>query len=62
MEDIMEVLHITRKGNIMNTQEGFHIHNETKLDCQINDKCTAKYNVTFNTLIHKNSHRGHSLL
>jgi hypothetical protein len=25
MEDIMEILHITRKGNIMNTPEKFHI-------------------------------------
>jgi len=47
MEDIMEILHITRKGNMMNTLEQFqfqnmyiyiYIYNETKLDNQISDK------------------------
>jgi hypothetical protein len=64
MEDI-KVLHLTRKVNIMKNLERFHIcmyvciyiyiyiYNETKLDYQINDKCTVKYNVTFDTLIHK---------
>jgi len=29
MEDIMEILYITGKGNMMNTLERFHIYNET---------------------------------
>ena len=53
--DIMEILHVTRKGSKMNTVERFNIHNETKLDNQINDKCMVKYNVIFDTIIHKNS-------
>jgi hypothetical protein len=32
MEDIMEVLQITRKGSIINTFVKFHLYNETKLD------------------------------
>jgi len=59
MDDIMEILCITRKWNIMNTPERFHIYHEAKLDNQINDKCTVKYNVIFDTVIHKNLHRGH---
>jgi hypothetical protein len=47
---------------MMNTLERFHIHNEKRLDNQINDKCTVKYNPIFNTVIHINSYIGHSLL
>ena len=38
----MEVLHIKKKGKIMNTLERFHIYNETKLDNQINDNSMVK--------------------
>ena len=67
MEDIMEILHITRKRSMLNTLEKFHIiyiyiYNGTKLDKQISDKCMVKYNVIFDTIIHKNSHRRHSPL
>jgi len=37
MEDIMEIVHITRKGKMMDTLEGFHIYKETKAGNQIND-------------------------
>jgi hypothetical protein len=57
MEDIMEILHVTKKGEIMNTLEKFHICNEIKLDNQINDKCTIKSNVIFDTI--RNTSRGH---
>ena len=46
----------------MNTLERFHIYKQTRLDNKINDKCRVKYNPTFNTIIHKNSYRQHSLL
>lgn len=62
MEDIVEILHIPRKGDIMNIPDRLHIYNEAKLDNQISDKCTVKYKVIFDTVIHRNSHRGHSLL
>ena len=58
----MQILHISRKGNIMNTPDRVHKYNETRLDNQIRDKCAVKCNIIFDTVIHKNSHRGHSLL
>jgi len=57
MEDIMEILHVTKKGGIMNTLEKFHIYNEIELDNQINDKCMIKSNVIFDTI--RNTRRGH---
>jgi hypothetical protein len=60
MEDIMEILHITKKGSMNNTLEWFHIHTVTRLDNQINDKCRVKYNAIFDTITHKDSHKGHS--
>ena len=60
MEDIMEILHVTKKGNKMDTLEKFHICNVTRLDNQINDKGTVKCNVIFDALIQNNSYRGHS--
>ena len=58
----MEVLHITKKGNMIITLERFHICNITKLDNQINDKGAVKYNVMFDTIIQRDSYRGHSVL
>jgi hypothetical protein len=60
VEDIMEILHITKKESMMNTLERFHIFNERRLDNQISDNYTVKYNAIFDTLIHKKKHRGHS--
>ena len=37
----------------MNTLEGFHIYNVTRLDNQINDKGTVKYNAIFDTVTQK---------
>jgi hypothetical protein len=53
MEDIMENLCITEKGSMKNSLEGFHIHNVTRLDNQMNDKCTVTNNAIFDTIIHK---------
>ena len=30
MEDIMEVVHVKKKGKMLDTLEGFHIYKETK--------------------------------
>jgi len=62
MENIMEILHITRKCKIMNTLERFHIYNKTKIDNQINDKCTVKPNIIFDMIIQRNANRGQSTL
>jgi hypothetical protein len=58
-EDVMETLYITNKGSIVKTLEKFHIYNLTRLDNQINDKSTVKYNAIFDTIVHKNSYREH---
>jgi len=51
MEDIMEVVHTTKKGKKLNTLESFHIYKETKNGNQINDKMTNKENSIFETII-----------
>ena len=51
MENIVDIISITNKGKILNTLEKFYIHQETSIDNQINDKCTIKPNVIFDTLI-----------
>jgi hypothetical protein len=58
MESIMETLHITNKGRIMDTPEIFYIFHETKLNTQVNDKLTAKPNIIFETIVQRDPHRG----
>jgi hypothetical protein len=50
IDDIMEILHITRKSRIMDKLEKFHIHIETRNDNQINDKNTIKPNAIFDAI------------
>jgi len=50
MEEIMKIIHVTRKGRMLNTLESFHIYKETKAVNQINDKLTAKGNEIFETV------------
>jgi hypothetical protein len=42
----------------MDTLESYYIFRETKLNNQINDKLTVKPNVIFETIIHKDPHKG----
>jgi hypothetical protein len=51
MEDIMEVVHVTKKGKMMDTLEGFHIYKETKAGNQINDRLTVRKNTIFEIII-----------
>jgi hypothetical protein len=44
INDIMEILHITREARAMDTTERCHIYKETKNGNQINDKNTMKPN------------------
>jgi len=60
MEEVMEILHVTKKGNMTNNLEMFHIHNVTRLDNQINEKDRVKHNAIFDTLIQNNSYRVHT--
>ena len=58
MEDIMEVVHMTKKGKKLDTLEGFHIYKETKTGNQINDKLTVRENEIFGTLVKGDPYRG----
>jgi hypothetical protein len=58
MNAIMDILHVTSKGTMMNTVERFHIYNETKNENQINDRGTVKPNAIFDSIIQVNSDSG----
>jgi hypothetical protein len=51
MDDVMESLHVTEKGNVMNTLKKFHIYNVTRLDNQVNEKESVKHNVIFDHIV-----------
>ena len=59
MESITDILHITNKGKMLNTMDKFYIYKETKIDNQLNDKCTVKPNKIFDQLILKDTDRAH---
>jgi hypothetical protein len=58
LEEIMETIHFTNKGRLMNTLEKFYIFRETRLNIQINDKSTVKPNIIFDTIVKLDPHRG----
>ena len=58
MEDIMETVYITNKGQMMDTIEKFFIFRETKINYQINDKLTVKPNIIFDIIARNDHHRG----
>jgi hypothetical protein len=58
MEDIMEVVHVTKKGKMLDTLEGFHIYKETKAGNQINDRLTVRENAIFETTVQEDPYRG----
>jgi hypothetical protein len=58
MENIMDVIHVTGKGKMMNTMERYYIYRETKLYNQIKDKLTVQPNAIFEMLVQQDAHRG----
>jgi hypothetical protein len=58
-ENIMDLIHTTNKGKTLNTLEKFYTYKETRIINQINDKCTIKPNVIFDTLIQIDTDRAH---
>jgi len=58
IDNVMDIIHITNKGKMLDTIEKFYIYRETKLNNQINDKLTVKPNVIFETLVGQGHHRG----
>jgi hypothetical protein len=61
-ENIMDLTHTTSKDKILDTMEKFYIYKETRINSQINDKCTVKHNVIFETLILEDTDRAHVTL
>jgi len=61
-ENIMNVIHTTSKGKMLDTMEKFYIYKKTRINNQINDKCTVKPNVVFETLILEDTDRAHVIL
>jgi len=51
MEQIMEVVHETKKGKMIDTLEDFHIYKETKAGNQISDRLTVRENAIFKTIV-----------
>ena len=54
----MKILHINKKGKMMNTLENFYVYKETKANNQINDKGIFRHNIIFDTIIHRDTGRG----
>jgi hypothetical protein len=55
----MEIIHIEKKGKLLNTLERFHTHNLSKEKVQMNDTYTDTYNHLFD-LILKYSHHNNT--
>jgi len=57
-EGIVDTVHFTNKGRLMDTIERFYIFRETKQNNQINDRLTVKPNIIFETIVREDPHRG----
>jgi hypothetical protein len=62
VEDILEIIHVTNKGKLMDTLEGFHFYKETKGNNQTNDRLTVRENAIFETIIQEDPYRAHATL
>ena len=51
MEEVMDIIHITNKGKMMDTLERYYIYGEEMSNNQINDKLTVKSNAIFETKV-----------
>ena len=47
----MKIIHVTKKGRMLNTLESFNIYKETKTENQINDKLTTRLNAIFEAIL-----------
>ena len=56
----MEIVHVLKKGKMMDTLECFHVYKETKAGNQINDRLMAKENAIFKTIIQDDPYKGRS--
>ena len=60
MEDIMEIVHVTKKGKLMDTLECFHIYKQTKSGSQMYDRLRAKEDAVSETMIQGDRYKGRS--
>ena len=51
MDEIMKIIHVTKKGRMLNTLESFHIYKETKAGNKINHKLTTRENAIFEAIL-----------
>jgi hypothetical protein len=56
MNEIMEVVHVVKKGKMHDTLEKFYIYKETKHGSQINDKVTFQTTPIFEAIVQNPSH------
>jgi hypothetical protein len=56
IEQIMEILHIERKGRMLNAMESYHIYELTKQNLQMNEALTDSHNQIYHTLIKISQH------
>jgi hypothetical protein len=58
MNEIMEVVHVEKKGKMLDTLEKFYRYRETTRGNQINDKITFQSHPIFEALVQHSPHRG----
>ena len=61
IEEVMNIVYITKKGKLMDALERFHIYEETKRNNQINAKNKVHQNIIFYMIIHASTGRGHPI-
>jgi hypothetical protein len=49
----MNILHIEKKGQILDTYERFHIYETSKQNKQLNDNLTETYNPIYEVILTK---------
>ena len=57
MKETTDILHVVKKGKLMDMPERFHIYKETKIENQINDNNTVAWNILFDTILPKYTSR-----
>jgi hypothetical protein len=55
VEQTMEILHIERKGKMLNALESYHIYKLAEQRLQMNEAVTDNYNPIYDVLIKTNS-------
>jgi hypothetical protein len=58
MEKTIQILHVDKKGQTLDTYERFHIYEISKQNIQLNDNFTESYNPIYDTIISAHQNRG----